>query len=332
MPTYHRGSFINRGYAQVGEEDAAIYLDEFLQAYNNNILLDGIERKAYFFDTATVVEQGGQSNSNVLIGSYELNQEFHSLQDYTPPLNGVLKMFTKGERAIQAIMFPAPITNNTYINGFGGQGVTASSLETTLGLQAGDVQNFVDDGTNISFHISVNYVIPSGAFANTSVTEYLDNGNKVTKINDQAFFSCLSLTKTKFNAATYVGVSAFGNCLQGTVHSFNSVNMLYTTALYGNELMTILSLPNCTKLAAGCLSSCVLLNSLYVPLVSVVEDNVFEACSQLMSIELPLVTSLGPLAFALWGGAGYTLTVPTAMANDPAVLQTQGAGTTVVLI
>lgn len=329
---YIKHSFKKRGDSNVGEVDTQLYLDAFYLAYNTAYPFDGRTRKAYVFDNATMVEQGGQLNKNVLIGSYELNQKFVSLQNITPPLSGVLKTFRKGSRNIDAILFPIPIANNTMIQGVGGQ-YTAATLETLLGLQAGDIVNFIDDGTDVSFYIGIDYEIPVGAFtSNTYIRAYLDNDNHVTKVNLNGFFNCPNYTSSVLNGVTVIENSAFDSCAQGTTHSVNAVTDIKATAFYDNELVTGFAFPSLKNMGSRCLSNCIALASLFTPLVEVLKDNVFENCPLLLNVELPSVTSLDPFAFDNWGGNGYTLTVPVALTSDPAVLSTQANGTNVIFI
>lgn len=328
-----RDAFKTRANAEVGETLATTYVDAFYAAYNSSFPFDGESRKAYFFDTATIIEQGGAANENVMIGSYESSGQFRDLSLFTAPATGELKTFTKGGRTITAIMFPtAPVvTRNTTIGGF--SGLTASQMETLLGLQPGDITNFQDNGSKTAFLVGVNYEIPAGAFANTGVQKFIDTDSKVTKINSQAFFSCNYLTDTVFDGVIQLDTSAFDSCPLAVSHSFAELLILRVTAIYGNEVLQSLSLPKCTTLGSRCLGMNTSLATLSTPLVTTLGDNVFEYCAALMSIELPSLTTISSkFAFTNWGGPGYTLTVPSALASDAAVVSTANNGTTVILI
>ena len=335
MPSpYIKHSMKKRADAQVGETVSALYLDSFLQAYDSHLTFDGRARKAYFFDINTVIEQGGLPNKDVMIGVYEKDGQFHELQQFTPPPNGQLVTFTKGQRYIEAVMFPIAvvITNNTFINGYGGQ-VTANALENLLGLQAGDIQNFTDDGTDVSFFINVDYDIPNLLFNNNAtIEEYIDSDGKIQSIGISAFEGCMALKNVEANNCTSIGLSCFSGCEGVLTYSLNNCTSIGSLAFFGNLSLTSLSLPSALTLYSRCFEQCSSLTSLSIPLVTDVEDNAFALCSALMDIDLSSAVNISKFAFDSWGGAGYTLTVPSALSANAGVLNTQSAGTTVIFI
>lgn len=331
----NREAFLSRAINSVGGVVATQYRDDFINAYINNFTFDGVSTKVYFFDDATVTENGGTIGVNVMMAVYKSNHKFGTLQGLTPPVGGDLITFTKGERVIDAVMFPAipvPPQPNTVIRGMGGNNMTAQDFETLLGLQSGDIQSFSDNGSDIEFYVGVDYSIPNGAFANTGLQAYIDTDGHVLSVGQQSIYSCLSLEEIHMPNAALIKTSAFELCALATTYHLPNAVTIEGLAFYGNEALQSLSLPSATSLQDRCLGGCFALSSLSTDSVESLGPNVVENNSLLMNWSLPAVSTINKYAFDNWGGAGYTLTVPSAMTGDTAIVSTQNNGTTVIFI
>jgi len=90
--------------------------------------------------------------------------------------------------------------------------------------------------------------------------------------------------------------------------------------------------PHAVNLGDSAFQGCELLNTVDFCLVESLGCDVFKDCGELMIISLPALTSTVENSFRGWGGIGYSLSVPTAMAEDAAVLAVQAHGTTIKLL
>jgi len=332
-------SFKKRGDAATGSPAlAASYVNTFIAQYNTTIPFDGRRRIAYFFDQATVIENGGDVDS-VLIGSYEAStQTFYPISPLGVPSGASLISFRKGRLNIEALLFPAlpiPLVANTFITGsIVGSLTNASDVETFFGFPSGTVTQYLHVGLNgIKYNVNANYAIGAMTFNNNLNIETIEDGDGlVISVGYKAFFGAQSLTSALFKNATTCDNSAFeGATLLQTVN-LDSAQILWDYVFAGCESMPSYDLPSCLRLGNMCFSSNTNLASVNLPLVNQLADNVFDNCPNLLTISLPSLAICPQYGFGGWGGAGYTLEVPTAMAANIGVTTTQANGTTIVLI
>lgn len=332
-----RWSFKKRGDAATGNPTLATsYVTTFMSQYNTAIPFDGRRRIAYFFDQATVMENGGDADS-VLIGSYEAStQTFYPISRLGVPAGASLVSFRKGRLNIQALLFPAlptPLVANTFIAGLGSLWTSAAIVETMMSFTAGDVTQYANDGFVIEFNINHTYDIQMSTFdGDQNIVAFNDADGLVIVVNSRGFFGAENLSTLNIKNATILSQSACEGCISLLNVDFTSINYVRSYALSGCTSLENLDLPAATFLGQLCLSGNTALSFLSVPNVSELEDNVFDQCTALMILSLPSLTTCPDFAFAGWGGAGYTLSVPTALSSNTGVLNAQAAGTNVVFI
>lgn len=332
-----RWSFKKRGDAATGNPTLATdYVTTFMSQYNTTIPFDGRRRIAYFFDQVTVKENGGDANS-VLIGSYEAStQTFYPISTLGVPAGASLVSFRKGRLNIQALLFPAlptPLVANTFIAGLGSLWTSAAIVETMMSFTAGDVTQYANDGFVIEFNINHTYDIQMSTFdGDQNIVAFNDADGLVIVVNERGFFGAENLSTLNIKNATILSPSACEGCISLLNVDFTSINYVRAYALSGCTSLENLDLPAALFLGQLALSGNNSLSFLSVPNVTELEDNVFDGCSALTLLSLPALDICPKFAFSGWGGAGYTLVVPTAMASNIGVTTTQANGTTIVLI
>ena len=331
-----RYSFKKRGDAATGNPTTANnYAHTFMLQYNSSFPFNGVTRIAYFFDQATVIENGGDANS-VMIGSYELNQKFLNLTPMGAPTGATLVSFRKGGRTIKAAIFPAlpvPLVTNTFIAGLGGLWTSAAIVETMMSFTAGDVTQYATDGFSIEFNINHTYDIQASTFdGDQNIVAFNDADGFVIVVNNRGFFRAENISTLKIKNATILNTSACEGCISLLNVDFTSINYVRDYALAGCTSLQNLDLPAAVFLGKLALSGNTALSFISVPLVNKLDDNVFDQCSALTILQLPSLAICPDFAFGGWGGAGYTLAVPTALSSNTGVLNAQAAGTNVVFI
>lgn len=105
---------------------------------------------------------------------------------------------------------------NTFIGGMGSSITNKQSLADKLLISASDISYFNIIGNDIEARININYAIPGSSFNGSIITYYRDEGNKVTTLGGNSFYSCKELVLVKFLAATQVGNGGFGYNNSGT--------------------------------------------------------------------------------------------------------------------
>ena len=334
-----RWSFKKRGDAATGNPTLATsYVNTFMSQYNTAIPFDGRRRIAYFFDQATVMENGGDADS-VLIGSYEAStQTFYPISTLGVPAGASLISFRKGRLNIQALLFPAlptPLFANTVITGSIVSSLpNAAAVEALFGFPTGTVTQYSQVfPTMITYNINANYAISASLFDGDSTIQTInDVDGFVIGIGYRSFFGTSSLTSASFKNATTCDNSAFEGAVLLQSVNLDGVQILWDYVFAGCESMPSYSLPNCNRLGNMCFSMNTNLTSVFLPHVNQLADNVFDNCPHLPIISLPSLAICPKYAFGGWGGPGYTLEVPTAMASNIGVTTTQALGTNIVLI
>ena len=173
------------------------------------------------------------------------------------------------------------------------KGVTASSSETlnTLVPKVLDIQT---GGTS-----KLPQVVDRSV---TTITA--DDLTGVTKIGENAFYDCKSLTSIEIPAnVTSIDYGAFYNCSSLTSISIpSSVTSIRTSAFYSCSGLTSIEIPaNVTSIDYGAFEDCSGLETVTFgenSKLKIIGNYVFRYCSSLTSISIPSsVTSIGSNAF-----------------------------------
>ena len=332
---YSKWHFKARGKQACGDVLAQAYIDAFIAQYDSTIPFDGQTRIIYFFDQGTVIANGG-TESSVLLGSFEKSQEFYGLSSIMGvPSGSEVISFNVGSRTIEAAIFPplAAPTVNTTVKGVAAYQTSAGVTETIYGLSSGDVTNFSIQGSDVQYYINIPYDIPAQAMAfNLSITQFSDDGANVGVINSKAYFSCTYLQAFSAPLASSLGESVFEGCKALASVFLPKVTVCNKQAFKGCEKLVTISLTGVVTFMDSVFEACTALTTVDLSNLMTLGVNVFSGCPNLLSISLPALNAASQYSFAGWGGAGYTLTVPTAMAGNAGVTETQSAGTIIVLI
>lgn len=325
-------AFKNRGNAAVGEFTATEYLDSFINQYQSQIPFDLGVRKAYFFDQETILANGG-TNGSVMIGSFEANQSFYELSNLgSVPEGGELREIQVGERLIEAIVFPETVFRDTSIGGMANEFRTRQDIEDRFGLSCSNIHRFAQIGNGVKFNVSTTYCLHPCVLKDSRITEFLDICGHVDNVNFDAFYGSQQLTSITFTQAQTFGRNAFRNCTKlATVH-IPQATQLDRKAFFGCISLRTLCINNVITLCDSVFEGCELLASIDLNSLNTLHDSVFSGCTELTELVLPNLEGVTVDSFKGWGGIGYTLTVPTAMASNEGVVKVQGFGTTIVLI
>ncbi|MDB4406718.1 leucine-rich repeat domain-containing protein, partial [Akkermansiaceae bacterium] len=134
-------------------------------------------------------------------------------------------------------------------------------------------------------------------------------GNPVTGIDEDAFYTCTSLTSITIpDSVTSIGNGTFGNCTSLTAIVVGAGNVTYMAVngvLFNKEKTVLLTYPSAKT---G--------DNYAIPnLVSSIGEGAFEKCTSLTSITIPdSITSIGEFAF--WGCASLpSITIPDSVTS-----------------
>ena len=127
-------------------------------------------------------------------------------------------------------------------------------------------------------------------------------GDSVTKIGEQAFRDCTSLTSVTIgNSVTSIGGSAFSHCTSLTsITISNSVTSVGNYAFNNCSSLTSITIPDSvTSIGSKAFAGCSSLTSITIPnRVTSIENEAFAGCSSLTSVTIGNgVTSIGYKAF-----------------------------------
>lgn len=185
---------------------------------------------------------------------------------------------------------------NTFIGGVSATINTAALVASKLGISASRIKAFSVIGSNIQFAVTGgSYVMPSGAWNNSSVITYFkDLDGLVTTLNGNAFNNCANLAELNLPNCTVVNSNSVYNCpllltlnmpeLTTCVCTENytaSFRYLPTTNLSFPKLIsagtafcdakfTTFSAPLMTTAAKYCFSGTINASSIYVPMLQTV--------------------------------------------------------------
>ena len=160
------------------------------------------------------------------------------------------------------------------------------------------------------------------AFYGSSLTS-VTIGNSVTTIGRSAFYSCSSLTSVTIgNSVTTIGEQAFNDCNSLTSVTIpNSVTTIGDYAFSSCSKLTSVTIPDSVKtIGSGAFNFCSKLISVTIPdSVTTIESYTFNRCSSLTSVTIPdSVTTIERQAFK--GCSSLTsVTIPdpvTTIGND----------------
>lgn len=126
------------------------------------------------------------------------------------------------------------------------------------------------------------------------------NGEPLTEIPDNMFYSCQSLKfdNWDFSKVKTVGQYGFNACRSVTHLSFPACTKLENYAFALCQGLQNIELPVCTEIKQGSLSSCQGLTIKTFPECISVGNDAFGGCFQLTEINLPKCTSIGSSAFS----------------------------------
>ena len=130
----------------------------------------------------------------------------------------------------------------------------------------------------------------------------LSKNNKITRIGDEAFYNCSSLTSVTIpNSVTEIGYGAFRYCSSLTNITIpDSVSEIGSSAFRSCSSLTSVTIGNkVTEIGEEAFVGCSSLTNVTIPdSVTKIEDGVFACCSSLTNVTIPdSVTKIGSQAF-----------------------------------
>jgi len=155
---------------------------------------------------------------------------------------------------------------NTEIGGIASTISTPALLAAKLGILESRITNFSIVGSDVKCKITGSYVIPASAFyINSSITYYLDYGNLVSDIQDQAFFQTANFTYGIFGGiTTLTGAYIFRDEINPQRSMFiemKSLTAITNVAFYSlNTIKLTLYAPLLTSIGANVLNNDVFLS------------------------------------------------------------------------
>lgn len=123
-------------------------------------------------------------------------------------------------------------------------------------------------------------------------------GGNATKIGDNAFQACYSLTTVDFPYVDSVGRNAFYSCSNLTTISFPNCTLVSDYAFEHCRNLQSASFSKCTSINQYAFYGCSKLTSASFPVASIIGPSAFYGCSSLADIYFPQATSIGNCAFS----------------------------------
>lgn len=117
-------------------------------------------------------------------------------------------------------------------------------------------------------------------------------------IGSSAFQNCRSLTGTKFPVCTSIGIAAFQNCTQLTSVNFPACTRIETSAFYYcSSSLSYVNFPACSYIGTAAFDTCRSLTSVNFPACEYIDRYAFQYCSSLTDIDFPVCMSIGYSTF-----------------------------------
>ena len=147
--------------------------------------------------------------------------------------------------------------------------------------------------------------IPEKAFYRTALVKIdLDKSAGISKIADDAFSNCSSLTDLTSDGENelsigYIGNGAFSYCYNLSKITLNNLRSLGTDAFYESGLNTISISGNSLVMKDRAFANCTNLSSVSISGIAEIQESVFSKCTNLASITLPSgLRKIGSSAFS----------------------------------
>ena len=120
---------------------------------------------------------------------------------------------------------------------------------------------------------------------------------KVTRIDNEAFKNCSSLTSVSMPSVTYIDGAAFSGCSNLASVDMPSVTSVTSWAFSNCSSLASVDMPLVTTIGREAFFYCSRLASVDMPSVTSIGSSAFEDCSSLTSVDMPSVMSIGNSAF-----------------------------------
>ena len=133
------------------------------------------------------------------------------------------------------------------------------------------------------------------AIVTGTITEYTNN--RVTSINNYAFYNCFKLTSVNFPVCSFIGSKAFYNCSSLTSVDFPACKTIGSYAFQYCASLTSINFLACTRIDSNAFSDCFKLTSVNFPACKTIGSYAFQYCSSLTSVNFPVCTTIGSYAF-----------------------------------